>query len=207
MKNKLTKEDIQFIDTYLSNSEIHYEDIRIELIDHVASEIEDKINQGDTRDFYYIFKDFMVQNKTFLEKQGSKSFNWKIFRSVTKQFLKNMYSWQVILGSVFCFWIFKNIYSYFHIESVMRLFFPTFLIVMVMFIPLFVFGKKKFSFIGNFGALMSFFFALNYYTVPYIEESSLFSYINLGIMTFFFVCSLKTMLSLVMFYKKRFEIV
>lgn len=207
MEKKLNKEDIQFIDTYLSNSDIFYEDIRIEMIDHVASEIEEKMNDGDKRGFYSIFKDYMVQNKASLEKQGSKSFDWKIFRSVTKQFLKNLYSWQVIFASILCFWVFKNIYSYFHIESFLTLFFPTFLMVMVMFIPLFVFGKKKFSFIGNFGALVSLFFALNYYIIPQIEEPSPLYYINLGIMTIFFVSSLKTMIYLVIFYKKRFAIV
>jgi len=202
---KLTLEDIQFIDTYLSNSDIHYEDVRVEMIDHIASHIEKRMDNGDARDFYYIFKEYMVENKSILLKEGSKPFNWNIFKGVSKQFLGNLYSWQVILGSIFSFWIFKYIYSFFHIESITASFFPTFLMILVMIIPLIVFRGKKFSFIGNFGVLVSLFFALNYYLIPHISEPSLFYYINLGVMTLFFVCSLKTMISLVFFYKKRFQ--
>ena len=56
MKNLLSPQDIKFIDTYLSNSDINYEDVRIEMIDHVASAIEHQMNNGDDRDFYDIFK-------------------------------------------------------------------------------------------------------------------------------------------------------
>ncbi|MHA7059274.1 hypothetical protein ACWGOQ_0018755 [Aquimarina sp. M1] len=203
---KLTLEDIQFIDTYLSNSDIHYEDIRIEMIDHVASEIENSMNQGDNRNFYAIFKEYMVQNKASLVKQGSKPVNWKIIKSISKQFLKNLYTWQVILGSILCFGIFSSIYSYFYIQSMVATFFPIFLLVLVMLIPLLIFGKKKFSFIGNFGILVSVFFTFNYYFIPFLEEPTLFFYIYLGIMTLFFVCSLKTMISLVVFYKNVFKV-
>ncbi|SEK76453.1 hypothetical protein SAMN04487910_1060 [Aquimarina amphilecti] len=204
--SKLNKEDIQFIDTYLSNSDIHYEDIRIEMIDHVASEIESRMNLGDDRGFYIIFKEYMIENKSSLVKEGNKPFNSKIFKSVSKQFLRNLYSWQVIFGSVLCFWLFNNLYKYFHIESFASTFFPTFLMVLVGFIPIMVFGKKKFSFIGNFVVLISIFFSFNYYFIPFLEEPSWFYYINLSIMTVFFVCSLKTMISLVIYYKKRFQL-
>ncbi|GAA0714467.1 hypothetical protein GCM10009430_07690 [Aquimarina litoralis] len=202
---KLTLEDIQFIDTYLRNSDIHYEDVRIEMIDHVASEIEYRMNEGDTRDFYHIFKEYMVENKASLLKEGSKPFNWKIFKSVSIKFLKNLVTWQVLLGSIGCFWIFNEIYSYFYIDSVWGSFFPTFLLVLVAFIPLIVFGKKKFSFIGNFAILVSIFFSFNYYFIPYLEKPSTFYYIYLGVLTLFFVGSLKTMISLVVFYKKRIQ--
>ena len=53
---QLDKEQIQFIDNYLDNSDVVYADIRMEMVDHVASGIEARIDKGDTRDFYYIFK-------------------------------------------------------------------------------------------------------------------------------------------------------
>lgn len=68
MKQNLSTEDIQFIETYLKNSEIMFTDIRVEMVDHVASEIEIRINGGDSRDFYYVFKDYMVENKSGLIK-------------------------------------------------------------------------------------------------------------------------------------------
>jgi len=44
---KLTKEEIQFIDNYLVKNEVKFWDVRLELLDHIVSAIEDKIgNEG-----------------------------------------------------------------------------------------------------------------------------------------------------------------
>lgn len=86
---KLTKEDIQFIDTYLENSDVVFADIRMEMVDHVASDIEDKMNAGDTRSFYDVFKDYMVENKAQLLKDNKhflKSADRKIWKALVKEF-------------------------------------------------------------------------------------------------------------------------
>ncbi len=44
MKN-LTPEQIKFIDTYLKNSGVEFLDVRVEMIDHVASAIEEKLEK------------------------------------------------------------------------------------------------------------------------------------------------------------------
>ena len=59
---KLTKEYIQFIDNYLKNSEVIYYDIRMEMHDHVASAVEQKM-EAENLDFYDAFKSYMVVNK------------------------------------------------------------------------------------------------------------------------------------------------
>ena len=41
---KLTKEEIQFIDEYLIKNEVKFWDVRVELLDHIVSAVEDKIN-------------------------------------------------------------------------------------------------------------------------------------------------------------------
>ena len=66
---KLTKEDIQFIDNYLLESGIEYKDIRVEMIDHVASAVEERM-QNNNEVFYDAFKAFMVENKALLLKQN-----------------------------------------------------------------------------------------------------------------------------------------
>jgi hypothetical protein len=44
---KLTKEEIKFIDDYLIKNEVKYWDVRLELLDHIVSAVEDKItNDG-----------------------------------------------------------------------------------------------------------------------------------------------------------------
>jgi len=59
---KLTTENIQFIDNYLKNSEVIYYDIRMEMLDHVATAVEQKM-QAENLDFYDAFKSYMVVNK------------------------------------------------------------------------------------------------------------------------------------------------
>ncbi len=93
---KLTFENILFIDKYLENSDIMYKDIRMEMIDHVASGIERKISEGDNREFYYIFKDYMLENKAKLldnNKQFIKSSDKKLIKLI----LKTLITWPCVL--------------------------------------------------------------------------------------------------------------
>lgn len=85
---RLTFENILFIDNYLENSDVIYKDIRLEMIDHIASAIEAKMANGDDRDFYYIFKDYMVEHKARLlnnNKQFIKSADKKLLKLIVKQ--------------------------------------------------------------------------------------------------------------------------
>ncbi|MBU2926801.1 hypothetical protein [Winogradskyella psychrotolerans] len=86
---KLTKEDIQFIDTYLDNSDVVFADIRMEMVDHVASDIEERMAAGDTRGFYNVFKGYMVENKAQLLK-GNKQFLKSADKKIWKTFLKEL---------------------------------------------------------------------------------------------------------------------
>ncbi|WP_445713649.1 hypothetical protein [Flavobacterium sp.] len=58
----LSSENIQFIDNYLKNSEVIYYDIRMEILDHVATAVEQKM-EVENLDFYDAFKSYMVVNK------------------------------------------------------------------------------------------------------------------------------------------------
>ena len=58
----LSSENIQFIDNYLKNSEVIYYDIRMEMLDHVATAVEQKM-EAENLDFYDAFKSYMVTNK------------------------------------------------------------------------------------------------------------------------------------------------
>ena len=48
---KLTKEQIQFIESYLIEQGVNYWDVRIELIDHLATKLEENPNLVLTRTF------------------------------------------------------------------------------------------------------------------------------------------------------------
>lgn len=64
---KLSPENIQFIDNYLKNSEVIYYDIRMEMLDHVATAVEQKM-EAENLDFYDTFKSYMAVNKKELLK-------------------------------------------------------------------------------------------------------------------------------------------
>jgi hypothetical protein len=87
----LTKEHIKFIDTYLENSDIVYADIRMEMVDHVASDIEERTQSEDIRGFYDAFKEYMVENKVQLledNRQFIKSADKKIWRTLLNELKK-----------------------------------------------------------------------------------------------------------------------
>ena len=55
---KLSPKEIRFIETYLKNSGVVFFDVRLEMTDHIASELEERISKENSRDFYEEFKDF-----------------------------------------------------------------------------------------------------------------------------------------------------
>lgn len=105
---KITSDNIQFIDTYLENSHVKYIDIRLEMVDHVATAIEAEMNAGDTRDFYYIFKDYMVANKRLLL-NDNKQFLKNTDKKLSKVLFKQLLSWQCLLVFVGVFLLLRYV--------------------------------------------------------------------------------------------------
>ena len=132
---KLTKEDIQFIDTYLDNSDVVYADVRLEMVDHIASDIENSMKNGDERDFYYIFKDYMVNNKASLL-NNYKSFKSKTLNKLTLKLLRSF----LTLKSIFltcvlvglCLFFKEHIVTYLNEDVFIMLWFFTTLLVFVL---------------------------------------------------------------------------
>ena len=75
---KLTKDEIKYIDNYLLKNEVRFWDVRLELLDHIVSSVEDKIdNEGISfneallevhRGFGNQIMGFSVHKKKFFEK-------------------------------------------------------------------------------------------------------------------------------------------
>ncbi|MGZ0015642.1 hypothetical protein [Yeosuana sp. AK3] len=114
---KLSKEDIAFIDTYLKNSDIVFSDIRIEKVDHVASEIESIINDGDNRDFYYIFKDYMVKNKVDLLKESQRYYKASD-KKILRKLIKKSWSLTGILVFFFTLFSFNLLHRFMEVQQV-----------------------------------------------------------------------------------------
>ncbi len=84
---KLTKEEIQFIDNYLIKNGVKYWDVRIELLDHIVSAVEDKIiNKGIS------FNEALIEaHKSFNNKVIHKdTFNRSLYQDNTgfKKFIR-----------------------------------------------------------------------------------------------------------------------
>lgn len=112
---KLNQENIQFIENYLDNSDVIYADVRMELTDHVASAIEDKMNHGDQREFYYVFKDYMVENKARLI--DNRSFIKSADKKVMRLLVKNTFTFQAFLVFLIIAFGFILVFNWLGIET------------------------------------------------------------------------------------------
>jgi len=88
-------EDIQFIDCYLLNSGIVYKDIRVEMIDHVATAVEEKMYENN-QDFYTTFKSYMIENKVFLNAQNKAS-SKEAFKRFWKTYLEKLFTFKSVI--------------------------------------------------------------------------------------------------------------
>lgn len=118
---KLTKEEIKFIDNYLIKNEVKFWDVRLELLDHIVSAVEDKItNDGISfneallevhKSFGNQFIEFGVSKDRIFEKglyqsnigfknfvkQKQKEIRRKNFRSYWRSFLPFVFSFQFLI--------------------------------------------------------------------------------------------------------------
>jgi hypothetical protein len=103
---KLTKENLQFIDTYLENSDVVYVDIRLEMVDHIATGVEEKM-RSEQIDFYDAFKNYMAHNKREIIKNNKdwNSFSWLEI----KKFLLFLLNPVILLIGFLIYLIYKNI--------------------------------------------------------------------------------------------------
>lgn len=103
---KLTREQITFIDNYLLHSGVNYVDIRYEMIDHVATALE----QSDD-DFYSAFKEYMLQHKKELL-QSNGQFAKAAAKRAGKIILVNLLKPVPLMVFVLVFLVFKTLAHY-----------------------------------------------------------------------------------------------
>ena len=188
----LTLENITFIDNYLKNSEVIYYDIRMEMLDHVATAIEQKMN-SEQLDFYDAFKDYMAVHKTAILKNNKKrhDYSWEPI----KQFLLFLVSPIILVFGVFLFLFF----NYFDIN---RIFTPNFEFKeMVISLILFLFSYR----VEKTGSTLALIYwlqllFLRYHEMETISKTTLFvfSYLLFGYVAYFIQ-------ELVKFHKHRYN--
>lgn len=90
---KLTKEQIQFVDNYLQFLGVKFLDVRLELIDHLATEFE-------TESQYVLLEDFLRTKGNFVrkfQKQWDRSKHW----GHQKSLLKSVISYFISVKNIF----------------------------------------------------------------------------------------------------------
>lgn len=102
---KLSLQEIHFIDNYLKKAEVIYIDIRSEMIDHIASAVEEKMD-NESLDFYEAFRQYMIVNKKeLLKNKGS----WSIYsKTVIIAFFKFMLHPVRLIAAVLLYAFFKS---------------------------------------------------------------------------------------------------
>lgn len=153
---KLTEDEIKFINNYLKNSEVIYYDIRLEMIDHIATAVEQKM-KDENLNFYDAFKDYMVLNKKEILKANHV---WSMYSKDTiLKFLKFLANPLMIILAFIFYFFFANIdvKNYFpNSFSINNFFLVSILIVAVFQILYFyVYLKERFYTIEKVGGLLA----------------------------------------------------
>jgi hypothetical protein len=185
---KLSKEEIKFIGTYLLNNNVVYIDIRQEMMDHISSAVENKM-EHEKLDFYDAFKKYMIENKSDLMKinKTSMSFSWnEIYK-----FLKYLISPKMILISVLMIlsYFYLDINSYFSKQlTFSNLVFILFIsVVLFQLSYYYLYLKKKYYCIEKTGQML----LVVYFLLPLLNDKSvlislIFLFILIGYVFYFF---------------------
>jgi len=136
---KLTQENIKFIDNYLKNSNVEYFDIRMEMLDHISSAVEEKM-QTENLDFYDAFKSYMVLNKKSLMVQNDKTLSFNFIFILP--FLKYCLKLQNVLVFIACYLLFYLAIQQFTVLFVARI------IVLIIFIGMLAWVFFNFIYFG-----------------------------------------------------------
>lgn len=140
---KLSKENLQFIDNYLDNSNIIYADIRMEMTDHVASEIETRMRENNEANFYTVFKSYMVENKANLLLQNKKFIN-VVVKQNTKLFFNELIAIKTVI--LFVSILLFSHYKLFNLILNKSLLFAIPLFSMVPIALIYFIGSKKYKY-------------------------------------------------------------
>lgn len=188
---KLTIENSKFIDQYLKKSDVIFDDLRLELVDHVASAISIKMAE-ENAGFYDAFKNYMIENKKSILKAGmaNHTFNFKLAFLRFFQFLKLK---EVIIFSVLILFVAVSNFKSLILENIENIqigigtgIFYFALLWMILFYG--IFKKRFFVLENNFLLLVVFFQLMNvsryFWNNPQVE---FYSTLFLGLIIVLFI--------------------
>jgi len=146
---ELTKEQIQYIDHRLENDGIEYWDIRIEMLDHVVSDVEERLEKGE--DFKQSVQKSFVGlgwKGTFshVNTQGWKNTN-KLYRKMyLKGFIRFFKNLKNILLFISCFGVYYYISILIDLKFFVQFSYALFIIpTVIYFYESYIIWKKKYG--------------------------------------------------------------
>lgn len=199
---KLTSENIKFIDNYLKNSEVIYYDIRMEMLDHIATAIEQKM-KVEHLEFYDVFKSYMLLNKKEILK-GNKEEGLHFKEPLKKFGIFVTQPFQFFLALI----IYLIVYVFtinFGLKNSNNYFFISVLIAYVVFgiCHFFIYRRKKYYYIDkNFSILFVLYQAGNLFYREVQESLTGFIIFN-SIIVFVFIAFLRFYYQEMRNFKKR----
>ena len=182
---KLSKQEIQFIDNYLQKHDVIFVDIRAEMIDHIATAVEDKMDK-ETIDFYDAFKSYMITNRNAILKNNKES--WSFSLSEIKKFALFLAKPQMLVVLSLLFAISKLLehnktLNYFIDNSSYYFLWSILLLAIIQGVYFYSILKKRFYYIEKNGQFLTILYWINlFFLQPFEETSSTYFY---G--TFFFL--------------------
>ena len=163
----LNLEQIQFIDRYLKNSGVLYDDVRAEFVDHISSALEAE-EENDSFDFYNHFKNYMIKHKTDLLKRYEKS-ETRAFWLILSQLLKKAFNVRVIFVSAVVY-----AFSYFGIHYTIKQYLILPILLLALFSVFWMVWRRK-----NIGKktlyqykLMMLIFAFDYFSLQFFNSNT-----------------------------------
>ena len=163
----LSKEEILFIDNYLSQAGMNYIDMRLEWVDHVATSIEAQMDEDKSLVFYDIFKAFMLTHKKEILKTYEDQMQ-KVGTAVLVRYCKGFLKLDVLLLALILIVIVTNIEVLPFIERCQEYLLCVPLSVMLLFAVLYMKGKKVSETRGLLVLSGMFFLGTYYFGNPYM---------------------------------------
>ena len=186
---KLSKHEIQFIDNYLQKHDVIFVDIKAEMIDHIATAVEDKMaNEGI--DFYDAFKSYMITNRKAILKNNKN--NWGISFSEIKKFALFLVKPQLLFVLVLLFAVSKSlednkIFNYFLDNSSRYFFWSMFLIAIIQVVYFYFVIKKRFYYIEKNGQLLTVLYWMNWLFLQPFDKAEKTNFYGALIFMFLFL--------------------
>ena len=178
----LSKDQIQFIDKYLKKSEVVFDDLRMELIDHVASGVSYKMFE-EKIDFYDAFQSYMVENKKSILKAGMVN-NTLNFKMAFSKFATFLLKKKVIIFSVIFLFLAINSFKFLILENLYN-FQKTLIISVFIFLIIYtisfygIFRKRIFAIENNIILLTIYYYIVNFTAIFWKENSESEFYVTL----------------------------